>query len=143
MKKLIALILAAVVLFAAAAVAEDRDPIVGYWYMLYDSGITPEFKSTLPGVRTEISAYDFRADGTIFLLDNTVADDDTSSQSYAACGKWSKSGSGYTYSIMGTGEGEIVIKDDVMYMQIAPQYYMKIRKMIVLNPYTDMTAGIN
>lgn len=145
MKKLTALILLAAVLFTAAASAEDRDPVVGYWYMLYDSRATPEFKTTFPGVWTEISVYDFREDGTIFLLDNTVAEDGTSSQAYSACGKWSRTDSGYTYSIIATGEGEMIVQDDEIYLQVSvsPTYYIRIKKMLIWNPYVDMTTTVN
>ena len=115
MKKLAALFLILVMLVSAASLAEDRDPIIGAWYVFYDMDVTPEMKANFPGNNKIFSIYDFTEDGTIMLLE-LDEQNGTGTPTFAATGKWSKEGNKYNYSIIGMGESDMYIKNNCLYL---------------------------
>lgn len=141
MKKLIILFLVLALAVPAAAMAADRDPIVGCWYMFFDSKVTPEISSIFSGVDKEISIYDFLENGIIMMLDLSVKDEQ-GTPTYSAAGKWSKENDMYKYSIIGLGEESAYIKDQDLFLRIpgdssAVSIYMKLHHMEFFNPYAD------
>ncbi len=141
MKKLIALILILAMLLPAASVAEDRDPIVRCWYMLYDAEITPEMAANFPGYDKMISIYDFLENGTITLYEFDIRDGQATPIS-AAAGKWSKTNGAYSYSIIGLGEGDAYVKDGDLFLGIpsaiaSANIHMRLRGLEYYDPYSD------
>lgn len=141
MKKLITLFLILALAVPAAAMAADRDPIVGCWYMLFDAHENPEMSSYIPEADKSLSIYDFLESGTIMLLDLSEKDG-YGTPTYSAVGKWSREGGSYNYSIVGFGEGDAYIKDNSLFLHMPASFspisfYMKIRKLEFFNPYAD------
>lgn len=140
MKKLVTLFLILALAVPAAAMAADRDPIVGCWYILIDSQENPEMSSYISGVDKAISIYDFLDNGIIMMLDLSVKDGQGTPTYYSA-GRWSKEGDTYNYSIIGFGEGDAFIKDRDLFISIqtdsAVSVYMKSRRIEYFNPYAD------
>lgn len=140
MKKLIALALILVMLFPAAVMAADRDPIIGGWYMFFDSAETPEVASNFSGYDRIFSVYDFLDNGTIMILEADIKNN-MSTPVYLASGKWSNENGTYHYSITGLGENTCYIKDNAIFLRVeylsARPFYMKLRRMEYYDPYGD------
>ena len=136
MKKVLALILILAVLVPAAALS-DRDPILGCWYIFIDSGLYPEIAGNMSGYDNALSLYYFTEDGIIYILENDVKDN-MSTPLFQGNGKWTKSGNEYSYSLIGIGEGKLVIKDDILEIwNPNGEAAMKLRRIVPFNPYAD------
>lgn len=137
MKKLIALILIMAVLVPAAALADnERDPIVGSYYILFDSVLHSEFKESFGNNDLIVCVYSFMDDGRIIITENDIAGSDCTPIN-GVTGKWEKSGFKYTFSIVGFGTGEAYLKDNDIYLQMPKGYYMKLHALIPFDPYGD------
>lgn len=140
MKKLIALAMILILIVPASALAVDRDPIIGGWYMCYDEKVTPEMASNFSGFDKIFAIYDFTEDGTIMLLEVDLKEG-KGTPVYSAAGKWSKENDKYKYSIIGLGQGTAFIKDRELYLALdnvsARQMYLKIRRIEYFDPYSD------
>jgi len=137
MRKLITITLILALLIPAAALADDQDPIIGCWYLYYDAYIYPEFASTYGNVESEVSIYYFLPNGSIMLLDNPIKGE-SSTPTYSGCGRWQKTDNGYTYSLVGLGEGDARITDNGVELQLpGSTVYMVMRSLIPFNPYAD------
>ena len=137
MKKLITFTLILALLLPATVLAEERDPIVGNWYILFDGNIYPEIKSAVGNMDSDLSVYYFNADGSIMLLDNPITDG-SSDPTFAACGKWEIINDAYKYSIIGLGTGNILLSGDELLVELSEYgIYMVMRKIIPFNPYED------
>ena len=137
MKKLLVMILILAMILPVAAWAET-DPIVGSWYFLYDKSAYPEMSSLFEGYDIAFSIYWFMENGTIMSTDLS-ATGESGNTKYAAAGRWRKTDSGYSYSIIGSGEGTAVLDGDELFLTISGKenLYMMIRRMIPFNPYKD------
>ena len=138
MKKLLTVILILALLLPAAAWADDLDPIVASWYMVYDTQLYPEMAANFPGIDFAIAIYTFRSDGRVMCTENDVSGD-TGTPMYNVAGKWSKENGTYNYSIIGLGEGTVLLENDQILLSLK-QYqgaYMRLHKMIPFDPYSD------
>lgn len=137
MKKLITVILILALLIPAAAFA-DRDPIIGYWYLYMDLKLYPEMKSAYKGNYDDlISMYKFEESGVINALENDTFNGQ-GTPVFAGNGKWSKTSTGYEYSLVGIGQGTLTIEGDDMWLSIQNgTMYMKLRRIVPFNPYGD------
>ena len=141
MKKLITIIMILATLLPAAALAIDRDIIVGYWYMFIDGDFYPEFMANFGDYDYILSAYFFAEDGTIYLLEADMKDG-SASPAFVSCGKWKKVKGirTYSYKIMGLGEGTLKVEEGGdMYLGIpgSDSASMHLRKISPFSPYTD------
>ena len=136
MKKLVAIILAIVMVIPVVATAADRDPIVGCWYFFYSAKETPEMAANFPGYDEMISVYYFTEDGVIMCLELDMQNTQ-GTPTYIASGKWSKNGDRYTYSIVGLNGSDAFIEDNNLYMFVQDRIYLKVRHMDFYNPYED------
>lgn len=138
MKKLLTLILAVALILPAAAMAEDRDPIVGCWYMFFDGDMYPEAKFAFGDCDNEISVYYFKQDGTIMMLDNTVTGG-TGNPIYTLCGRWEIRNGEYYISIISLGEGKTILDGDVLKIPAfsVDNIFVIIHRIIPFNPYAD------
>lgn len=138
MRKLFAFLLAVCLLLPACAPAEDRDPIVGCWYMYIDGEKYPEFMQNYGKFDTALSVYYFLSGGTIMLLENDVVNG-SSQPTFASVGKWEKSGDGYQCSIFGLGTCTLTLLAESA--MLSPESYsglsMKLRQIRLFNPYSD------
>ena len=144
MKKYVALVLILMMILPSAQAAEERDPIVGCWYMLYDFHDTPELVSAFGSDAEKVMTIcDFSENGAIMMLDLTTKDN-IGTPTYNGGGKWSNDGSTYTYSIIGLGSGDAYIDDYFLCLyiedaskQLGRNVYLRLRRMESFNPYTD------
>lgn len=137
MKRLITLILILALAVPALTFAEDKEPIIGCWYLFFDSKVTPEFASAFENYDYIIAVYTFLEDGTIACTENDVKNG-SGTPLFSAAGKWEKDGSKYKCSIIGFGEGSSYVEEDALFIQTqTPNTYLKLHKLIPLNPYAD------
>ena len=138
MKKLLAVILIMGLILPAAALAEDPDPIVGSWYLLYDKSLFPEMASTFNGSDIAISVYWFMENGTIMSTENSITGT-SGAPSFITAGRWSKSVDSYNYGVIGLGEGTALVEDDKILLSLpgSDGYYMVMHRMIPFDPYHD------
>lgn len=141
MKKLITVTLILALLLPAAALAEDPDPIVGAWYLYFDSNVMPEFVQNF-GYDFVVCVYLFMKDGTILTTETDILNG-SSQPMFGAAGKWSKEAKDYKYSIVGLGEGKLFIDDERINLQLnATNTYMQLRKLYPFNPYQDYLYSV-
>ena len=138
MKKVFAFLLAVCLLLPAFAPAEDRDPIVGCWYMLVDGEKYPEFMANFGNYDSMLSIYYFLSNGTVTLLENDVAGG-SSQPTYTSVGRWKKDGDSYQCSIMGIGNCTITFwaESAMLATESTPGVSMKLRLLRPFNPYSD------
>ena len=139
MKKLIAIILIIALVMPALAAAEDRDPIVGSWYMLYDKELYPEMSANFSNCDWIIMVFSFLEDGTVICTENDITNNAGIPTSGTA-GKWEKGNPLYKYSIVGLGQGDAYVENGCIYLHIGDENqeaYFRMRKMEPMNPYAD------
>ena len=140
MRKLLCLLL--VLLFVPlVSFADDRDPIVGCWYMYYDKSVTPEMESAFPGYDQLICIYIFNESGVVNVTGASVVGT-VGTPEYTPAGKWSKDGDHYKISLIGYAENAIsYCENDCILLNINDSnYYMKLKKLYNFNPYQDYVA---
>ena len=138
MKKLLCILLIAVLLLPSAVLADDPDPIVGCWYMFYDKNVAPELEPSYPGLDLYYSIYYFHESGVVYCGGVQISDT-AGTPEYSSCGKWKKTDYQYEIGIIGLGEGKAFIENNELYSEIpgANGYYMRLHKLIPFNPYQD------
>lgn len=141
MKKLIALFLILSLALPVTVLAENREPIIGAWYMFFDSDITPEIAANFQWRDKIITVYDFTEDGVIMCLEVDIKEGQ-GTPLFSVAGKWSKSGDKYDYSLIGLGQGQSYVKDGLLYLGITDgNVYLKLRHMDYFDPYSDYDFG--
>ena len=135
MKKLVAVILLLALIVPAAALA-DRDPIVGSYYSVFDYTLYPEMATSSGGFDIMLMILTFYEDGTIMSTENDIVGK-TGTQHFGALGKWEKTDTGYNISLIGLGEGEIIIEENSILVPIQTMGHLRMYKMMILNPYKD------
>lgn len=140
MKKfMIALIL--LTLSLSFALAEDPDSVVGTYYLFYDKSATPEMATSFGAYDRMIAVYSFLSDGSIVCLEHDVLDG-SGTPFFGSAGKWEPNGQNYKYNIIGFGSGELKLYDDYVMIQInETTTYMKLRKLIPMDPYHDYAVN--
>lgn len=137
MKKI--LILFSVLLFIPLlSFAESPDPIVGCWYLYYDSLKTPEMYSAFPDKDNALSVYYFNSDGSIYVLNADVSDNKCT-PSYGFSGKWQNINGLYVVSMIGSGKTTALVNDDELLLKIldVDDYYVRYKKLLYFDPYMD------
>jgi hypothetical protein len=138
MKKLLAVILILALLLPAFVLAET-DPIVGYWYMYIDMKAYPELVTMFGDYDHILSMFYFDESGFIYQLENDVKDR-KSTPYFTSGGKWEKSAAGYNVSIIGIGETTMIVDGDTALLKNKyASIYLKVRKLVPFNPYTDFS----
>ena len=138
MRKLFVLFLILSLILPAAALAEDPDPIVGYWYIYADFDLYPEMKSiSSVSFDNALSVYRFESSGVVYLLENDITNG-TSTPTYTPAGKWTKNGNDYEYDIIGMDHGTMVIEDDDLWISYQNNaFMMRLRRIYPFNFYKD------
>ena len=109
MKRLITIILILALIIPAAAIADDRDPIVRAWYMYYNKFDAPEMESAFKGMDQQSGIYFFYEDGVIYISSIAISGKE-GTPGYVSCGKWEKVNDKYIVSIVGIGQGDAIIE---------------------------------
>lgn len=123
--------------------ANGQDPIIGAWYMFYDKAVTPEMATSFGDYERIIAIYTFLDDGSIATLEQDVLNGSGEPQ-YVSAGKWEKNGQNYKYSIIGFGSGILRVYYDYILLQINEStYYMKLHKLMPMDPYHDYIFSAN
>lgn len=136
MKKLLALILILALAVPAAAGADDRDPLIGCWYSVYDKELVPEMAANFDNCDMVIMIYYFADDGLVYSLVNNITSN-KGTPLYGGMGKWENNNGEYTFSLIGFGNGTLTIEDDMIWLNLQNSYDVGLRKMEPFSPYTD------
>ena len=138
MKRLITVILILAMLLPASALAADPDPIVGSWYMFFDVQKNPEMETLFQEFDRCYIIYTFSDAGIVYCLENDVKDN-TGTPSYATAGKWEKTGTTYSVSLIGYGTGNAYIKENELFSELygIEDFYFRLRKLIAFDMYND------
>ena len=146
MRKLLVLILAVALILPASVLADERDPIVGSWYLYADITLYPEMAFAYPGKDYLVDLYNFMPDGTVMALGLEQAGKEGTT-SFKLSGRWEKSDDHYIFMIMGTGETTVYVKDDLMYFNTlvvgGADAYMILHRAIPMNPYKDFVKTVD
>ena len=139
MKKLLTVVLILAMLMPAAAPAEERDPIVGCWYMYIDGDLYPDLAASFGGCDTYLQFYYFLEDGTIKGYDNTSSGG-TMTQNYVLYGTWQKADNGYSINIPTVGTGYVYIDRDLIIFPLiyVQDTYQVMRRAIPFDPNSDI-----
>ena len=146
MRKLITLLLIAALLLPAAALAEERDPIVGYWYLYIDLDLYPELAYVYTEKEFMIDLYHFMPDGTVLGagVEQTGNDGNTYFQ---PTGRWLKEGDHYILKILNAGDSDLHIRNDLMYLNLkaigGTDSYMVLHRLLPLDPYTELVKQVD
>lgn len=146
MRKLITMLLIAAMLLPAAALAEESDPIVGYWYLYIDIDLYPEMAGAYNGKDYIIDLYHFMGDGTITgaVIEQTGRE---GTATFHPVGKWQKEDNHYIISIFGAGNADLHIKNGLLYFNLKPlngvDSYIVLRSMTALNPYSEIVYSLD
>ena len=137
MKRMFCLLLA-LLLVPLVAFSDDQDPIVGCWYIFYDSYVAPEMSSIFPGTDKSLSILFFNKDGTVYDLYAEIVDDNCTPE-YAVAGKWQLINDLYVFSIIGTGRRIVTVTPDALYVKLpdADDLCITYKRMYTFDPYTD------
>ena len=142
MKKLLAIVLILTLILPTAALAVERDRIIGYWYMNVDNDYYPEFMANIGDYDSALSAYYFTKSGRIMLLENDMKDD-SATPTFASVGTWEKVGNKmdtYNCQIFGLGACTIDVKDDEsMGLTNGENITLTLWRMKIFNPYSDIS----
>ena len=139
MKKLVAVVLLLAMIAPAAALSE-RDPVVGSYYTIQDYSLYPEMASTGGGVDMIIMVLTFYEDGTIMMTENDITGKD-GKQVFSALGKWTKTNTSYNVSLIGWGEGDLIIEENSVLIPVQEMGHLRMHKMEPMNPYKDLVIS--
>ena len=144
MKKLLVIILAVALILPAAALMEERDPIIGAWYMFVDTTLYPEIKGAYNNNDFIYDVYFFTAEGSIYMLDMNMKGSD-SNATVTVAGRWQKSNDKYIASIVGIGENELMLEGDTIILDLSNiinqqgiRTGARMYRTITFNPYQDI-----
>lgn len=146
MKKLIAVILILVILLPAAVLAEERDPIVGIWYLCVDVTLYPELSGAYNGKDLLFDIYNFMPDGPVMAagLEQTGQKGETSFQ---PTGRWEKEEDHYLLKVLNYGNTIIYVKGDLLYLKLTTadgsDSYLIMHRAIPMDPYSDITSTVD
>ena len=137
MKKILVLIVAISVVFCSSVGFAEKDPVVGVWYMLFDFTEYPELKEMSEGHDFVFSALFFLDNGVIVELDNPVDGNDFADE-IKTTGHWEKTDDGYSFRLLGYGEGTFSVDGDNLLFSIPEtEFAMRLRRAEIFNPYKD------
>ncbi|MBO7711764.1 MAG: hypothetical protein J6S50_03105 [Oscillospiraceae bacterium] len=129
MKKLLTIILILALAVPALALAEETDPIVGAWYVIFNYKELPP----QPAIEEKdyvVNVFVFEPSGalTFFALD---AKKDNTREAYAdISGKWTKKDDKYTYSGIGIGNNlGLELDGDIIKVQITDNIWYVMHRM--------------
>lgn len=136
MKRFIVLLLV-VVLCVPYAVADNADPIVGGWYVMFDYRDLPASAETA-GKNYMFYLLFFESDGTI----NGVSGENLQSSGiYANCsslGTWSNNNGVYTVNVVGLGTSNPTIENDRLIFRMIDTIHYSMRRLECGSWYTDI-----
>lgn len=141
MKKLLAVILAIAMILPAAALAEEKDPIIGAWYVSIDMNEYPEMKSYYGNADSVMFIYFFSEDNLIREAAIYITNGE-GTQQFNTLGRWEKAEPDYLVSLLGVGENTAYIdEDDCLIIGIgnanAFDIYMRLYHIIGFDMYKD------
>lgn len=136
MKRFIVLLLV-FVLCVPYAVANNADPIVGGWYVMFDYRDLPASAETA-GKNYMFYLLFFESDGTI----NGVSGENLQNTGiYANCsslGTWSNNNGVYTVNVVGLGTSNPTIENDRLIFRMIDTIHYSMRRLECGSWYTDI-----
>ena len=141
MKKLITAILILALLLPAAALADNRDPIVGTWYVCFDIKGSP-MESSFPDFVTTVMLFTFSESNDISYIELDYTDTSVTPSTRIVAGKWEKTGNEYKTSIIGAGVNIAKLNGDKLEAcVIGSDRYIVLRRMTYLDMYNEIYTG--
>ena len=133
MKRMMSLLLVVLMSINALSFAEDKDPIVGCWYVLLDAKSFPEedqkkFSQSWETYRTQLEFYllRFTEHGEIFEITGVFEEYQTDAEGHPIVGTWIKDSNGsYRTTIVGGDTGPAYLDGDklvLLYMRGVPMF---------------------
>ena len=136
MKKFLIFLLTLAML-PVVALAEEKDPIIGSWYIYYDKTEIPEMENLFSEYNIIIDIYTFQADGRIMITESAIHSATDSDQHHNPIGKWSKTGDEYSYSMMGLGDNTCYFEDDELFITMKDGTGLRLHRLLPFDPYKD------
>lgn len=146
MKKLLCLLLV-LCMFPFVSLADDPDPIVGFWYVIYDVSQYPEDMQAAfrENIHIRDSLYEthvfwFTENGEIYSSTTHFRTHQSEANGSGIIGTWSKGKKGkYTTVISSTiSLDSAYIENGILYAKYLTDYYVAFRKMEPLDFSKDL-----
>lgn len=138
MKKLITIILILALALPALALAEEPDPIVGVWYVMFDYATYPGSADQTGGRSYMIYIMKFDTDGSISAVSTEAMQTGTFQSQGSKVGTWEKGENGYTLNVMGMGRNKAELSDGTLLVQVMENAWYVMRPMVIADWYTDL-----
>lgn len=141
MKKLICLLIAVLFVFVCSvSVADDNDPIVGIWCILFTKDNTPPslWESLNLENNRALFVFDFQPDGEIFAYRTLMSEaiGATDSEFFA---KWEKRSDDYLISMIGSIKFKAFFKEEKFYCELfGSDIYLKMEKIEAFDWFEDL-----
>lgn len=143
MKKLISFVLIIILALPALVMAEDRDPIVGFWYLIIDVGTLPEKvqKDLSQSIHTfrvlaEVDVLYFNEKGEIYSVEMNFEPYMVSADDSTIRGTWTKNDKGEYNVVYKSRSAPAYFEDDKLFIKYYDTY-VALRKM----EYPDFAGG--
>jgi len=137
MKKLITIILAMALILPTAAPAEDKDPIIGAWYIMLDYRDIPETPESA-GKNYMIYIMIFDDSGSITGITAEDIQNSGMVAQGAAIGTWSKTDDGYTVNMIGVGSNRAEFSDDRLLVQMVQNVWYSMQRLNMGSWYNEI-----
>lgn len=138
MKKTLILVMAIFLLIATCTSAEEKDPIIGCWYVCIDADDPIAAQMAEQGYEYGIILLCFTDDGKIINgeIDFTNKGGEVAQPSIV--GKWEKTKDGYETSIVAAGVDKAFFEEDLLYVSLNKVQYHGFRKMTPIDMYYNI-----
>jgi hypothetical protein len=124
MKKLLAIAMILALFLPACVVAEEQDPVVGFWYIVvlkdnYTEEVQKQMEKNPFTSRdlANVRIYYFMENGEIYSTSSTFEAKRSNASGGGIAGSWSKLDDGrYMVTLVSRGSGPAIFEDDKMYV---------------------------
>lgn len=138
MKRLIAIILILVLIVPATAIGEEKDPIIGPWYIMFEYKDSPYEDEMLAGKNYMIYILIFEESGTISGMSGESMKGIGFYGSGSTVGTWLKAGDTYAATITGIGTSNPTIENDRLLIRMTENVHYVMRRMEIGDWNKDM-----
>ena len=138
MKKLIVLMIVAVFLIPGLTCAEEKDPIIGCWYVCIDTDDPIASELAEKGYEYGLIILCFTDDGMILNGEIDFTGKGGEATQPSIVGTWEKKSDGYQTSIVASGVDKAFFEDDLLYVCLNKMQYYGFRKMTAVDFYYNI-----
>ncbi len=138
MKKTLVLLLVLVVVLPVLSCAEEKDPIIGCWYVCIDTDDPVAAQLAEQGYEYGLILLCFTEDGMIINGEIDFTGKGGEATQPSIIGKWEKTKNGYETSIVAAGVDKAFFEDDLLYVCLNKVQYHGFRKMTPIDMYYNI-----